>query len=57
MKKAVRFVVEVWVTEDSQFVAVANALHIEDAEATSTAPTPGEAAKVALDELIDKEAE
>jgi len=54
--KTVRFVVEVWVSEDSSaYTAIANALHIEDAEGMCAAPTPGDAAKGAVEDLINKQ--
>ena len=55
--KTVRFMVEIWESPDEPVVytAIANALHIENAEGTAVAQTPGDAAKLAVDELIEKQ--
>lgn len=56
MSKTVRFIVEIWVTEDSSmYTAIANALHLEGAEGLCAAQTPGDAAKGAVEDLIDKQ--
>jgi hypothetical protein len=53
----VRFMVEVWVDEDSAaYVAVARAMHIDGAEAAARDGDPATAAKQAIDQLIDDQA-
>jgi len=53
----IRFMVEIWQSPDEPvaYTAIATALHIEDAEVTAVAQTPGDAAKMAVDELIGKQ--
>jgi hypothetical protein len=50
--KTVRFIVEIWPEPNGHYTAVANALHIENAEESATAEHPSDAAKQAVDQLI-----